>query len=180
MRNLLALALIGLAAAFVLMACGSDVTVEEDDVSQEEVDPLAGQLVWLGVSGELNGMNGAWLGICENNAPNSERETVIFSGNIVVSAYQQYTGNTVCSGAGTAGATNSFVITNIGTKTATWGTAPPAGLASTYPVSDWEFYISGSPQQRIALVDDRSTPRVLYTGNSTTVILDENRPYVEQ
>jgi hypothetical protein len=186
MKNRCVVGLITLVAPFVMLACGSDVTVEEDDVTPG--DPLAGQLVWMGVSGEPNGVNGAWLAICEPNGLDSEQETITVSGDTIFSTYVDYSGNTVCSGVGTPGSTQTIAITLYGTKTGGWAGTPPAGLASTLTVSRWEFAIGGSPVgKRVSVVDDRASPRVFYMGNGGAVDgegfptdLDETRPYIEQ
>ncbi len=186
MRKWFAVGLIGLAAPFLMMGCGSDITVEEDDVTA--LNPLAGQLVWMGVSGVPNGINGEWLGTCEDVNPNSEIETIIVNGPTILSTYALYTGNVVCSGPDTPGSSQTITITLYGTKTGGWAVSPPAGLAATPTVSRWEFAVGGTPVgKRVSVVDDRTSPRVFYMGAGGAVDgggfpteLDETRPYTEQ
>ncbi len=161
---------LGLGLMLLLLGCGAEIAVEEEDVQTS--------FTLLTISGGEFTMDGTWLETCNNNGPNSEVGELTFSGLSGSSKKFTWTGFNNCTGiTPVLTSQDSFEIDVSGTKAAGWFGAPPAGLASTMTVSTFRIIAGGVVgDSQIGVVDDTVSPPRAYFGDGDAATDAEGYP----
>ena len=139
-------------------ACGSEVTVDEEDVETT--------FTLRTIGGEAFAMGGTWIESCDNNGPDSTMGELTFNGFSGNSRRYLWSGFNNCTGiAPTLQYDDNFALQVTGTAGKSWDGATPAGLPATVTVTTFLVLQNGMAEGQMGFVNDTVSPPQAYFGS---------------